>query len=108
MRGGTVGDPDWQIAADASQPPAFEQLVPGDAPPAIASTNVDVSGRTARLRVDAGAGIRDAWWSFGDLSGARGQDVSHTYLQPGQYHVNVWVANASGTTAQRELPVTIP
>ena len=108
LRGGTVADADWQVASDVLQPPAFEQLVPGDAPPAVAGTNVDVSGRTAHLRVDAGAGIRDAWWSFGDLSGAHGQDVSHTYLQPGQYQVNLWVASALGTTTHRELTVTVP
>ena len=83
LRGGTAGGRQWQIPPDALQPPAFEQLVPGDVPPVIASTSVEPNGRTVRFQVDAGAGIRDTWWSFGDLSGAHGQDVSHTYLQPG-------------------------
>jgi PKD repeat protein len=56
----------------------------------------------------AAPGIRDIWWSFGDLTGAHGADVSHTYLRPGNYRVNVWVANASGTTAHQEQTVAIP
>jgi hypothetical protein len=107
-RGGTVARRTWQIAPDALQPPAFEQRVAGDAPPSIGTLTVEPNGNTARFVVDAGAGIRDTWWSFGDLSGAHGQDVSHTYRQPGGYRVNVWVANASGTTAHRELTVAIP
>ncbi len=106
-RGGAVGRT-WQIPADTLQPPGFEQLVPGDPAPTINATNVEVNGRTARFTVDAGAGLRDAWWSFGDLTGAHGQDVTHTYLRPGTYRVNLWVSSAAGTTSHRELAVAIP
>lgn len=108
LRGGSADSPTWQIPSDVLQPPAFEQLVHGDAPPAITAVSVEKTGLTARFKVDAGAGVRDTWWSFGDLSGAHGQDVSHTYLQPGQYRANLWVANTAGTTAHRELTVTVP
>jgi hypothetical protein len=107
-QGGTVARRKWQIAPHVLQSPAFEQRVAGEAPPAIGPISVETTGRTARFRMDAAADIRDIWWSFGDLSGAHGPDVSHTYLQPGNYRVNVWVANASGTTTHRELTVTIP
>ena len=108
LRGGTAGSPDWQIPVEPLQPPAFEQLLPGDPAPAIGAVSVERNGHAARFRVDAGAGIRDVWWSFGDLSGAHGQDVSHTYRAPGQYRVNLWVANAAGTTAHREVTVVVP
>lgn len=107
LRGGSVGRL-WQIPADLLQPPAFEQLVRGDAPPAINTVEAVPNGRTVQFKVDAGAGIRDTWWSFGDLSGAHGQEVSHTYLQPGNYRVNLWVASAAGTTTHRELSVAVP
>ena len=58
--------------------------------------------------MDTTPDIRDVWWSFGDLSGAHGADVTHTYLRPGNYLVNLWVTNAAGTTAHRELTVAIP
>jgi hypothetical protein len=108
LRGGTVGRRTWQIAPDVLQAPAFEQRVAGDAPPAIGALTVETTGRTTRFRMNPAPGIGDIWWSFGDLSGAHGPDVSHTYLQPGNYRVNVWVANASGTTAHQELTVTAP
>ncbi len=108
LRGGSVGAGGWQIPSDVLDPPAFEQLVPGEAAPTISSVDVVKNGQTARFKVNAGAGIRDAWWSFGDFSGAHGQDVSHTYAKPGLYRVNVWVANALGTTTHREQTVTIP
>lgn len=108
LRGGTVGRRTWQIAPDVLQAPAFEQRVAGDAPPTIGAPAVETTGRTAHLQIAAAPDIRDIWWSFGDLSGAHGPDVSHTYLQPGNYRVNVWVANAAGTTAHQELTVAVP
>jgi hypothetical protein len=108
LRGGTVGRRAWQIVPDALQAPEFEQRVAGDAPPAIGPISVETTGRTAHFQMAAAPGIRDIWWSFGDLTGAHGADVSHTYLRPGNYRVNVWVANASGTTAHQEQTVAIP
>lgn len=108
LRGGTAADPEWGIPADVLQPPAFEQFVPGDSPPSIRAVEVQKNGQTARFQVDAGPGIRDTWWSFGDLSGAHGQDVSHNYRQPGEYRVNLWIASTSGTTTHRELTVVVP
>jgi hypothetical protein len=108
LRGGSVARRQWQIAPDVLQSPAFEQRVAGDAPPAIGPIGVETAGRTAHLHMDAAPDIRDVWWSFGDLSGAHGPDVSHTYLRPGNYLANVWIANAAGTTTHRELSVAIP
>ena len=107
LRGGSADGPVWQIPGDALVPPAFEQLEPGGVPPAIRGINVEANGRTARFQVDS-PGNRDVWWSFGDLSGAHGEDVSHTYLEPGPYRINLWVSNAFGTTEHRELAITVP
>src|SRR4029078_9783306 len=99
LRGVTVASRTWQIAAYVLQPPAFEQRVPGDAPPTIGTLTVETAGRTAHLRTDAAPRPPDVWWSFGDMSGAHGADVSHTYLRPGNQLVNLWVTDAAGTTA---------
>jgi ADP-ribosylglycohydrolase/PKD domain-containing protein len=107
LRGGAVTRRTWQIAPDVLQPPAFEQKVPGDTPPPMPDIGVETAGRTTHLQLD-GASLRDVWWSFGDSSGAHGADVSHTYLRPGAYPINVWVTGAAGTTAHRELSVAIP
>ena len=54
------------------------------------------------------AGIADVWWSFGDLGGAHGPLVQHTYRGPGTYPVAVWAADSLGRTSMTQFDVQIP
>lgn len=110
-RGGNAGHGAWQIAPSPLEPVAFEQwpLIP-DSGPSIFAEAAPAGGTTVNF--NAGGfdpdGIADVWWSFGDLSGARGGSVSHTYRLPGTYDVTVWVADGLGRTTTQELSVTVP
>ena len=53
-------------------------------------------------------GIAGIQWHFGDLHYARGAEQRHTYAEPGTYRAVVFASDATGTTAARELTVTVP
>jgi PKD domain/ADP-ribosylglycohydrolase len=110
-RGGEAAGRRWIAVTDPLQPPAFEQWPlrpdPGPALAAIAAPAEGGSVGFAALASDPD-GVRDVWWSFGDLSGARGSSPSHTYARPGTYRVVVWAADGLGRTSARELTVAVP
>ena len=110
-RGGDTAGRRWSIERSPLEFPAFEQwpLTATEAPVVDDPVVTPVAGGY-RFTVDAGDadGIRDVWWSFGDLSGARGSAVSHTYRAPGTYAVIVWVSDGLGRTVIRELSVSVP
>jgi hypothetical protein len=109
-RGGETSGIRWTVQPSPAEPPAFEQwpLLATDAP-AVTVSAVPGPGRTVSFAAEAtdADGIRDVWWSFGDLSGARGAAAAHTYRRAGDYRVIVWVADALGRTSVRELDVTV-
>jgi hypothetical protein len=109
--GGETAGSRWTIQPSPAEPPAFEQwpLMATEAP-AVTVSAVPGPGRTVSFATEAtdADGIRDVWWSFGDLSGARGSAVSHTYRTPGTYAVIVWVSDGLGRTAILELSVSVP
>ena len=109
-RGGETAGRHWHTAASPAVPAAFEQwpLVATDSPQVTASA-ASGAGRTVAFRVEASDhdGIRDVWWSFGDLDSARGTEVAHAYRAPGSYRVIVWVSDRLGQTTVRELGVTV-
>jgi ADP-ribosylglycohydrolase/PKD domain len=107
LRGGSTGKR-WQIPASPLEPPAFEQwpLVP-DPGPQLTATATPRGGGLVDFRAFASDadGIRDVWWSFGDLSGARGSALTHTYPRPGRYRVTVWASDGLGRTSTQQLSV---
>jgi hypothetical protein len=110
LRDGSTGAV-WQTAPSPVEPPAFEQwpLVP-DPGPGLTATATPSGGGTVNFQAVASDpdGVRDVWWSFGDLSGSRGTPITHNYRHPGTYRVAVWAADGLGRTALRQLEVTIP
>lgn len=109
-RGGTTGAR-WRVVPSPVAPPAFEQwpLVP-DPGPELSAIATPVGGGVVELAATASdpEGVRDVWWSFGDLSGARGATVRHAYRAPGSYRAIVWAADGLGRTTARSLQVTVP
>ena len=107
FRGGSAGA-QWQVRPSPVEAPAFEQwpLVP-DRGPELAATATPVGGGSVSFEALASDpdGVRDVWWSFGDLSGARGASVSHAYRTPGTYRVIVWASDGLGRTTTRQLSV---
>jgi ADP-ribosylglycohydrolase len=112
VRGGEVDGRRWHVEESRVQAPALEQwpLVATDAPAVSEPVVMREPGGGYRFSVDASDpdGIADAWWSFGDLEGARGTEVSHSYRVPGTYRVIVWIADGLGSTSTRQLTVTVP
>jgi ADP-ribosylglycohydrolase/PKD domain len=110
LRGGSTG-PRWSVTASPLEPPAFEQwplgATAGGAGPELAVTVTPVSPSSFRFQAFASDpdGVHDVWWSFGDLSGARGTSVEHTYVRPGTHPVIVWAADGDGRTSVQQLSV---
>ena len=52
-------------------------------------------------------GILGYQWFFGDLSFADGQNVSHTYREPGVYTVTCYVADGIGNTSWQQLDILV-
>ncbi|MGH2980848.1 MAG: ADP-ribosylglycohydrolase family protein [Solirubrobacterales bacterium] len=107
LRGGST-EPEWQVQPSPVVPPAFEQwpLAPDQGPSLVATATP-----AGNERVDFSAvasdpdGVRDVWWSFGDLEGGRGASVSHAYRRPGSYRVIVWASDELGRTSTQQLSV---
>jgi hypothetical protein len=111
VRGGDAAGRRWTILPSPLHPPAFEQwpLAP-DAGPQLDASAVPAGDGTVGFQalVSDPDGVRDVWWSLGDLSGARGTSTTHTYARPGTYRVLVWAADGLGRTSYRELSVAVP
>ena len=110
LRGGSTGRR-WRIEPSPLEPPAFEQWLLGDAEggagpqlTVTATPNPDGSLSFQALASDL-QGVADVWWSFGDLSGARGAAVTHAYPAPGTYRVTVWASDPLGRTSTEQLAV---
>jgi hypothetical protein len=121
FRGGRVGRRRWHPAPSPEEPVGFEQLpLSPDAPPQLSAAEIGLDGRTVTLLANGtdsdtmassgsdSAGIADVWWSFGDLSGAHGSLVQHTYRGSGTYRVAVWAADSLGRTSMTQFEVQIP
>jgi hypothetical protein len=109
-RGGETGGRRWQATPSPIVAPAFEQWpLSATGAPQVTAFAAPGPGHSVGLRVEASDpdGLRDVWWSFGDLGSARGAEVAHTYRAPGSYRVIVWVADSLGRTTARELTVAI-
>ena len=107
LRGGSVGTR-WRTQPSPVEAPAFEQwpLVP-DRGPELAATATPAGDGSVSFEALASDpdGVRDVWWSFGDLSGARGASVSHSFRTPGTHRVIVWASDRLGRTTTRQLSV---
>ena len=109
LRGGSAG-PSWETQPSPVEAPAFEQWpLPLGRGPELSATASQADG--GRVDFNAAAadpdGVRDIWWSFGDLEGARGASVSHNYRVPGTYRVIVWASDERGRTTTRQLSVQV-
>ena len=109
----TARDADGKEASDEVTITVTE---PVNAPPVIREAEADPTSGTAPLDVWFHAVADDPEgkpltyrWEFGDAGGgsAVGDEVEHTYLQPGTFTAKLTVADAGGKTATKEFPITV-
>jgi hypothetical protein len=109
VRGGSTTTTVWTIP-DSEPLDLIAERWPlrRDRRPKLAA-EVELSGSTAQFNAQASdpQGIRDYWWSFGDLSGASGASPTHTYAEPGTYRAIVWAADGRGRTRARTVVVQV-
>ena len=74
--------------------------------PLVAFLSCSVSDFTVSCTGDASRSGATFAWTFGDGSGGSGASVSHTYAEPGIYHVDLTVT-AGGATASDATTATV-
>ncbi|MDD2957132.1 MAG: ADP-ribosylglycohydrolase family protein [Lachnospiraceae bacterium] len=110
--GGKVENGQWTIPTSDTEGTIILEQWPMDKNPMpefdyVVSTN----GEGNTVYFDASAsdddGIKDYQWFFGDLSFESGQNVSHTYREPGAYTATCYVTDEGGNTGWQQISVLV-